>query len=85
LDNSKLYARPHSSFPSSVDFNANILAYDAAIPAIVRADAAQGKHVQYVDMYDAVPLSDVGDGIHPDDAGYARMANVWYAALVKLL
>jgi lysophospholipase L1-like esterase len=36
-------------------------------------------------MYDAVPLSDVGDGIHPDDAGYARMANVWYAALVKLL
>jgi lysophospholipase L1-like esterase len=85
LDNSKLYARLHPSFPSSFDFNANILAYDAAIPAIVRSEVVLGKHVQYVDMYDAVPLSDVGDGIHPDDAGYARMANVWYAALVKLL
>jgi lysophospholipase L1-like esterase len=85
LDNSKLYARLHSSFPSSVDFDANIIAYDAVIPAIVRSEAAQGKHVQYIDMYDAVPVSDVDDGIHPDDAGYALMANVWYGALVKLL
>lgn len=85
LDNSKLYARRSPSFPSSVDFNANIMAYDATIPAIVRAQAAQGKRVQYVDMYDAVPVYDMIDGIHPDDAGYALMAGVWYVALTKLL
>jgi lysophospholipase L1-like esterase len=85
LDNSELYARRFPSFPSSVDFNANIMAYNATIPAIVRAEAAQGRHVQYVDMYDAVPVYDLADGIHPDDDGYVLMANVWYAALTRLL
>lgn len=83
LDDSKLYARKRYS--SLVDFNANIVAYNATIPTLVRWEDAQGKHVQYVDMYDAVPVYDVADGIHPDDEGYALMANVWYAALTKLL
>jgi lysophospholipase L1-like esterase len=83
LDDSILYARKRYS--SSVDFNANIIAYNAVIPALVRWEDAQGKHVQYVDMYDAVPIYDLADGIHPDNAGYALMANVWYAALTRLL
>jgi lysophospholipase L1-like esterase len=83
LDDGKLYAR--KGFSSSVDFNANIIAYNAAIPSLVRWEDAQGKHVRYVDMYDAVPVADIADGIHPDDAGYALMANVWYAALTRLL
>jgi lysophospholipase L1-like esterase len=83
LDDSILYSMKRYS--SSIDFNANIIAYNAAIPALVRGEDAQGKHVQYVDMYDAVPVADIADGIHPDDDGYALMAKVWYAALTKLL
>jgi lysophospholipase L1-like esterase len=83
LDDSILYAK--KKYSSSVDFNANIIAYNAAIPTLVRLEDAQGKHVQYVDMYDAVPVYDLADGIHPNDAGYALMANVWYTGLTKLL
>src|SRR5579884_1245843 len=83
LNDSILYAS--KKYSSSVDFNANIIAYNAAIPVLVRWEDARGKHVQYVDMYDAVPVYDLADGIHPDDAGYELMANVWYTSLTKLL
>ena len=71
--------------PRSARLNAEVVAYNAAIPRIVQADVAQGKHVHYVDMYDAVPPSMLPDQIHPNDAGYALMAKVWLYALLPLL
>ena len=65
--------------------NAEVVAYNAAIPRIVQAEVAQGKHVHYVDMYHAVPPSMLPDQIHPDDAGYALMEKVWLYALLPLL
>jgi lysophospholipase L1-like esterase len=73
------------SLPRSTRLNAEVVAYNAAIPRIVQADAAEGKHVQYVDMYHAVPPSMLPDQIHPNDAGYALMAKVWLYALLPLL
>lgn len=61
--------------------NAEVVTYNKAIPPMVRLMSAQGKHVSYVDMYDAVPLKDISDHIHPNDSGYALMAHVWYTAL----
>ena len=69
----------------SAKLNAEVVAYNAAIPRIVQADVAQGKHVHYVDMYHAVPPSMLPDQIHPNDAGYALMAKVWLYALLPLL
>ncbi len=69
----------------SARLNAEVVAYNAAIPRIVQACVARGKHVQYVDMYHAVSPSMLPDQIHPNDAGYARMANVWLHALLPLL
>ena len=69
----------------SARLNAEVVAYNATIPRIVQAEVAQGKHVQYVDMYDAVPPSMLPDQIHPNDAGYALMAKVWLYALLPLL
>ena len=71
--------------PRSAGLNAEVVAYNAAIPGIVQANVAQGKHVQYVDMYHAVPASLLPDQIHPNDAGYALMAKVWLQALLPLL
>lgn len=71
--------------PRSARLNAEVVAYNAAIPGIVQADVAQDKHVQYVDMYHAVPPSMFPDQIHPNDAGYALMAEVWLHALLPLL
>ena len=71
--------------PHSARLNAEVAAYNAAIPGIVKAEVAQGKHVHYVDMYHAVPPSMLLDQIHPNDAGYALMAKVWLYALLPLL
>ena len=71
--------------PRSARLNAEVVAYNAAIPGIVQADVAQGKHVHYVDMYDAVPPSMLPDQIHPNDAGYSLMAKVWLYALLPIL
>lgn len=69
----------------SARLNAEVLTYNAVIPTIVQTAIAQGKHVQYVDMYDAVSPSMLPDQIHPNDTGYAMMANVWLQALLPFL
>ena len=65
--------------------NARIVKYNAAIPSLVSLKARQGKHIAYVDMYDTVPLRDVSDRIHPNNAGYILMAQVWYKALIPII
>jgi lysophospholipase L1-like esterase len=55
---------------------AAVPAYNAAIPPIVQADQAAGKHVALVDM-SAVALSDLVDPYHPGDPGYQKMADAW--------
>lgn len=64
--------------------NTSIIAYDNAIPALVKQKVAQGARVECVDMYNAVPLSDVSDHIHPNTQGYTLMAHVWFQALVAM-
>lgn len=64
---------------------AEVVAYNNAIPGIVRSEFARGKHVQYVDMYGAFSSDLFWDHIHPNDRGYERMAKVWERALVPLL
>jgi lysophospholipase L1-like esterase len=65
--------------------NANVDAYNAAIPAIVQRRAAAGKHIVLVDQHSDFPASELADGVHPNDAGYRRMAGVWYSAIAPLL
>jgi lysophospholipase L1-like esterase len=63
--------------------NAQVIAYNHAIPGLVESIAAHGHHVAYVDMYHAISTSMLGDGIHPNTSGYTLMAAVWYSALHK--
>jgi lysophospholipase L1-like esterase len=71
--------------------NQRIMTYNAAIPALVNARVAAGKRIQLVDMYTAfTALSGyqtalLADVLHPNDTGYSRMADVWFAALGPLL
>lgn len=72
--------------PLNSGLNSRIIAYNAAIPGIVQFDASKGKHVQNVDIYDAVPVTALSvDTIHPTDRGYDLMANAWNGALLPLL
>ena len=71
--------------------NARIETLNAAIAQQVGALAAAGRHVAVVDMYTPfVTTPDyqnalLADRLHPNDAGYAVMANVWYEAIQGLL
>ncbi len=57
--------------------------YNSAIPGLVSQRAAAGKKVSFVNMHDdsQMTTADLADGVHPNDSGYAKMANVWYNAL----
>jgi lysophospholipase L1-like esterase len=61
------------------------MTYNDAIPAVVMQRADAGKHVIMVDQFTDFPMNELADGIHPNQAGYDRMAQVWYAAIENLL
>jgi lysophospholipase L1-like esterase len=71
--------------------NARIETFNAAIAAELAVLAAAGRHVALVDMYTPfVETPDyqnalLADRLHPNDAGYAIMAGVWYEAIRALL
>jgi hypothetical protein len=64
--------------------SAALTAYNAKIPGIVQSHAAKGQHIIGVDM-SKLPTNQLADGTHPNDQGYAYMANIWYAAIKDLL
>jgi lysophospholipase L1-like esterase len=61
--------------------DSQVRTYNAAIPGIVQSKVSAGKRVHFVDMYPALTLADLADGVHPNAGGYAKMATVWYNAL----
>jgi len=67
--------------------NAVIRAYNQALPSIVQARAAAGKHIILVDMNTGFSVTTMfgPDNIHPNTAGYKFMADHWYAAIAPLL
>lgn len=69
-------------FPGSAS---NVTTYNTAVPGVVDARAKQGKHVLFVDQFQGFPTSELADGVHPNAAGYARMAEAWYASISKFL
>jgi lysophospholipase L1-like esterase len=65
--------------------NAARQSYNGRIPAIIQAQAAKGRHIIGVDM-GKMPLSGLTtNSMHPNNQGYAYMADIWYAAIKDLL
>ncbi len=60
---------------------ADVKSYNTQIAGIIQSKSNQGKPVYLVDMYSAIAVSDLSDGVHPNAAGYDKMADVWYKAI----
>jgi hypothetical protein len=80
LPNVKLYLA--SVTPQTGPVMARIQEFNKLIPGIVASHQAKGRPVTYVSM-DALNLQDLGDNVHPNVSGSLKMAQAWYAALVK--
>lgn len=62
-----------------------VAAYNDAVQAHVAKLGASGKRVYGVNVNAAVTnASDLGDGVHPTDATYARMAGIWEQKLTGI-
>ena len=60
-------------------------AYNATLPAVVAAQKAAGKPISLVDIHAAITTDDLlPDGVHPNQEGMDKMADVWFAALKRL-
>jgi hypothetical protein len=71
--------------------NVGVEAFNAEIPAVVASRQSNGKHVTLVDMYGAFTENPnfateyMDDKYHPNDTGYAKMAEVWHQRIGPLL
>ncbi len=60
--------------------------FNPFIEGIVSSQRAKGQDAYYLDMCAAV--TDAGldtDGLHPNDTGYAQMADAWYAKIREII
>jgi lysophospholipase L1-like esterase len=78
--------------PTTTDAtNTRVMAYNAAMPALIDQRAAAGKHVQLVNMYGAFTAradyktSLMTDDLHPNAVGYGLLGDTWYNAIAGSL
>lgn len=61
-----------------------INAFNNQVAGIVQARVNAGKHVYLVSM-GSLNTGDLADGLHPNDGGYQKMANVWAAGIQQVI
>ncbi len=71
--------------PLTMGYKNEIKAYNAAIPGLAQTRAAAGKHIETVDFGTVTEGMLSQDGVHPSDAGYKAMGDIWYEAIRDVL
>ncbi len=69
-------------FPGSAG---EVASYNSDVEVVVQARIDEGEHILLVDQFEGFPEGELADGVHPNEAGYARMAAKWYEAIVSYL
>lgn len=65
----------------TTDYNNKISTINQKVASSIQSKASQGKPVYSVDMNSALTGSDLADGVHPNQNGYNKMADVWFKAI----
>ncbi|OGM47389.1 hypothetical protein ABOM_002570 [Aspergillus bombycis] len=63
------------------DAQANVVKINAQYRNIAAARRENGDKIVLAEMSDFITVSELVDGTHPTDAGYKKMASVWWAAI----
>jgi lysophospholipase L1-like esterase len=71
--------------PLQTATNQTLDTFNSLIPALVQMKADQGKHVVIVDMHTGFMVNMLGDGVHPNQTGYALMGDRWYSVISSYL
>jgi lysophospholipase L1-like esterase len=66
-------------------YASQVTAFNATVQPMIEERADAGKHVIFVDQFQGFPNNELGDGVHPNDAGYTRMAGKWFSAIEDYL
>jgi|GEM_PF-1483323 len=61
------------------------VAFNAALPGIVNTQVSLGRQVSLVDMHSAWVAGDLVEGVHPNQTGYNKMADVWLPAITNVI
>jgi lysophospholipase L1-like esterase len=69
---------------AGVEANRRVVAFNRALPGVVQARAVAGRRVRLVDIAAGLTLADIGDGVHPNESGHAKIAAAWHRALTPL-
>ena len=64
--------------------DARCVTYNQAVVATVKAHHDQGEAITTVDLHSAITTAELADKLHPSDAGYAKVAKVFFDALQTL-
>ena len=59
--------------------------FNPYVPGKVSAQAALGRRVTFLDMHAKLELSDMYDNLHPNNAGYGKMAAAWFPAITNIV
>ncbi|TGJ87370.1 hypothetical protein E0Z10_g1365 [Xylaria hypoxylon] len=66
---------------TTASYQTRINNFNAKIPDLVSSFVEAGKKVMMVSMNEVVSTSDLADNLHPNDGGYEKMADAYYAAI----
>lgn len=58
--------------------DARCVTYNQKIVSLVASRQGKGEAISTVDLHSAVPLNELADKLHPNDAGYAKIAQAFY-------
>jgi lysophospholipase L1-like esterase len=56
-------------------------AYNALIPDLVTQYTEEDRKIYFLDMHSKLTTADLYDGVHPDQAGYNKMGDAWFAVM----
>ena len=60
-----------------------INAYNDGVRRVVQQQASSGRHIALVEMGE-VGVNDLSDDLHPNAAGFQKMANAWYGGIQRV-